>query len=172
LAAHELGVRHVAADRVQSDHQLIVSDVRLPSPVAPAPDVIDGSEAEDNTSFLVSHHRYRTLSHGGEHYWDAFREECTSLLPSLSDRLLILADGDGCTGSKVEAAWAEFKDALRNIAATTIGIRSMHTRLTSHHHQHRSTADPLLRQWRDGRGCLRAELRSTPIDQDEKRGKL
>jgi len=57
-------VRHAAADRVQSDHQLIVSEVRLPSPVAPAPDVIDGSEAEDNTSFVHSHHRYRILSHG------------------------------------------------------------------------------------------------------------
>jgi len=61
---------------------------------------------------------------------------------------------------------------MEEYCSTTIGIRSMHTRLTSHHHQHRSTADPLLRQWRDERGCLRAELRSTPIDQDEKRGKL
>jgi len=48
----------------------------------------------------------------------------------------------------------------------------MHTRLTSHHHQHPSTVDPLLRQWRDERGCIRAELRSTPIDDGEKREEL
>jgi len=92
-------VQHVAADRVQSDHQLIVSEVRLPSPATPAPNVVDGTALGDNTSFLLSNHRYRTLSHGDEHYWDTFREEYASLLPSLCDRLLTLADGDGSNSS-------------------------------------------------------------------------
>jgi len=104
-------VEYIAADRVQSDHQLIVSEARLPSVPTASSDSIEAAVTQDDVSFLLRHHRFRTLTQGDGHYWDAFRQKCDELLPSLCDRLISLTDKEdgshsNTTSLKVESAWA------------------------------------------------------------------